>query len=92
MMGPEYFTAAGYLTDGDALCIACGEKQKLPVSDQITVATAESDFYPDGLSCGNCGATIVEPSFEDEYDDDIDPADFDELDGNGDDGGDLETD
>lgn len=75
MMGPEYFTAAGYITDGDILCVNCGEKRKLPVSDQITVATAESEFQEDGLYCGDCGAIIVDPpvteSFDEEYEYDI---------------------
>lgn len=90
MMSNEYFTAAGYVTDGDILCVPCGEKRKLPVADQITVATAESDFAEDGLYCGDCGAVIVEPpepeDFEYEYELDDDGA------YNENEGGDLETD
>ena len=84
MMGPEYFTAAGYVTeDGEILCVNCGEKRKLHVADQITRATAESDFAEDGLWCGDCGAIIVEPpveEFDEEYE--YDPDD-DDADGNG---------
>lgn len=67
MMGPEYFTVAGYLIDGDILCRACGEKAKLPASDQITEAQAYSEFQEDGLWCGKCGAEIVEPPVEEYF-------------------------
>lgn len=62
----EYFTVAGYITDGAVLCRDCGERQALPVSDQITVAQAESDFGSDGLYCDACMAEIVEPYTEEE--------------------------
>lgn len=83
MMGPEYFTAAGYvLEDGDILCVGCGEKRKLPVRDQITRATAEADFSEEGLWCGVCGAIIVQPpapEFDEEYEYDPDEEDADDL-------------
>jgi len=74
MMGSEYFTAAGYLIDDVVLCVNCGEASKLPVSDQITVATAEADFAEDGLWCGDCGATIVEPPDTERDDEDYEVA------------------
>ena len=71
MMGKEYFTVAGYVSDGGVLCRECGERQALLVEDQITEAQAYSDF-PEGLSCDSCFAEIVppeeveEPEVEDE--------------------------
>jgi hypothetical protein len=94
MMSSEYFTAAGYEIDGDILCVPCGERRKLPVSDQITAAVAESDFAEDGLWCGDCGAIIVQPPLEEidedfEYDPDMDmEGGYGEIE----EGGDLETD
>lgn len=70
MMGPEYFTAAGYLNEGDdVFCVACGDKEGMPVSKQLTVAEVESSF-PEGLWCGNCGAQIVAPQVPEDYIDD----------------------
>lgn len=69
MMGPEYFTVAGYLIDGDILCRDCGDKQALPASDQITEAQAWESFGNEGLNCGACFAEIVpmpEPEDEEE--------------------------
>ena len=63
MMGPEYFTAAGYLGDGFIVCVECGDKRKMLVADQITVATAEANFK-EGLYCDDCGKEIVEPYVE----------------------------
>ena len=74
----------------DVLCVACGEKEKLPVSDQITVATAESDFAGEGLCCGNCGAIIVEPPIG-ELDEEYEFEDESEFE-NDQEGGDLDID
>lgn len=65
MMGPEYFTVAGYHTDGEILCSDCGEKQALPASAQITVAQAYEEF-PEGLNCASCFLEIVEAPIEDD--------------------------
>ena len=69
MMGPEYFTVAGYATDGAIVCRDCGEKQALPASDQITEAQAYADFGDTGMYCDACGTEIVEPYIEEEESD-----------------------
>ena len=87
MISSEYLTAGGYITDGDILCVNCGEKRKLPVAAQITLAQIESDFFEDGVWCGDCGVEPPEPvdvEYEYELDDD---GSYNENEG-----GDLETD
>lgn len=59
MMGREYFTVAGYTTDGAVVCRKCGEAANLPAAQQITESQANSDFSEDGLYCGTCGTVIV---------------------------------
>jgi hypothetical protein len=86
MMSSEYFTPAGYLTDGGIVCVNCGDKRKLPVADQILESTVASDFEEHGLACDDCGAVIVEPSEVYYYDDEYHGDEDDEE------GGDLETD
>lgn len=71
MMGPEYFTVAGYVGDGFIVCSECGEKAEMPAKDQLTVAQAESEFSDGGLYCDDCGKEIVEP-YEEEQDDEQD--------------------
>lgn len=63
MFSSEYFTVAGYQTDGETLCRACGDKAGLPVSEQFTEAQAYSDYCLDGegLYCDQCSAEIVAP-------------------------------
>jgi hypothetical protein len=84
MMGREYLTAAGYVTsDGDTICVNCGDKRKLPVAAQITLAAAADQAEDAGLWCDSCGATIVEP--EPEFDDESEfERDYE--------GGDIDTD
>lgn len=60
MFGPEYFTVAGYLTDGGILCRECGDKAGLPVSDQIMQSEFNSG-WEEGCYCDNCTAEIVAP-------------------------------
>jgi hypothetical protein len=68
MMGKEYFTVAGYLTDGAVLCRDCGEKQALPASAQITEAQARADYANDGLNCDACFAEIVPATLPEDED------------------------
>jgi hypothetical protein len=65
MLSLSQLTPVAYLTDGDILCIACGDKAGLPVSAQLIEYDLESDFE-DGLWCGDCGKELVEPYVEDE--------------------------
>ena len=65
MLSLSQLTPVAYLTDGDILCIECGDKAGLPVSDQLIEYNLESDFE-DGCWCGDCGKELVEPYVEDE--------------------------
>ena len=66
MMGSEYFTVAGYFADGAIVCRECGDRQALPVSEQVTTAQLSSDFGQDGLYCDSCGVGIVPESDEED--------------------------
>ena len=63
MMGPEYFTVAGYMGDGFIVCRECGEKEgsEFTAEDSLSVAQVEESFSNDGLYCDTCGEVIVEP-------------------------------
>ena len=61
MFGPEYFTVAGYLTDGAFLCRGCGDKAGLPVSDQIMQSEFNGGDWNDGCYCDDCGDEICAP-------------------------------
>ena len=65
MLSLSQLTPVAYLTDGDILCIECGDKAGLPVSAQLIEYNLESDFE-DGCWCGDCGKELVEPYVEDE--------------------------
>ena len=65
MLCLSQLTAVAYLTDGDIVCLACGDKAGLPVKDQLIAYNLESEFE-DGLWCGDCGKELVEPYVEDE--------------------------
>lgn len=66
MMGPEYFTVGAYIPadEGTILCVECGEKRKLPASDQITQNMLWENFGEDGAWCDECHTEIVEPYVE----------------------------
>lgn len=65
MLCLSQLTAVAYLTDGDIVCLACGDKAGLPVKDQLIAYNLESEFE-DGLWCDDCGKELVEPYVEDE--------------------------
>lgn len=61
---------AGAYWDGECsiVCVACGDKKKLPVSAQIIRYNLDSE-WPDGLTCDECGEWIVEPDEVEEFED-----------------------
>lgn len=59
MFGPEYFTPVGYLTDCCFLCVECGDKEGLPISEQVMAAYFNNDY--EGTYCDQCGAEINPP-------------------------------
>jgi hypothetical protein len=65
MFGLEYMTVGGYSTEGGILCRECGERQRLPLRDAVSVAQLRDD-WPEGLWCGECLAEIVSPEEEEE--------------------------
>lgn len=65
MLTLSQLTAVAYITDGDILCLACGDKAGLLVKDQLIAYNLESGFE-DGLWCGECDKELVEPYVEDE--------------------------
>ena len=65
MLSLSQLTPVAYITDGAILCLACGDKAGLPVSDQLIEYNLESDFT-EGCWCDDCGKELVEPYIEDE--------------------------
>jgi hypothetical protein len=61
MLSLSQLTPVAYITDGAIVCIACGDKAGLPVSDQLLEYSLVSDFN-DGCWCNDCGKELVEPS------------------------------
>jgi transcription elongation factor Elf1 len=59
---------AYWASDCTIVCVKCGDKMKLPVSAQIIRYNLDSE-WPDGLWCDECGAVIVEPEEETEFED-----------------------
>lgn len=70
MLSLSQLTPVAYITDGEILCIKCGDKAGLPISDQIIEYSLDSDFAEDGCWCGECGKELVEPYVEDEPEED----------------------
>ena len=61
MLSLSQLTPVAYLTDGDILCIECGDKAGLPVSAQLIEYNLESDFE-DG--CWYCSNTQRRPPWQ----------------------------
>ncbi len=60
MFGVEYITVGAYLTDGTLLCRECGERERLPADDSISIASLEQE-WPDGAWCDTCGRELPAP-------------------------------
>ena len=70
MLSIEQMTITAYLTDGDIVCRACGEKAGLPTKDALCDYTMQSEFSDEcGAYCGDCGKEIVEPYVEEAEED-----------------------
>src|ERR1039458_7824432 len=71
MLCLSQLTAVAYLGDGFIVCLACGDKRKMPAKDNLIAYTLENDFE-EGLWCDDCGKELVEPYVEDEPETDED--------------------
>lgn len=66
MLSIEYMVTGAYFYEGESLCPACGEAQRLPVGYSGSLAQVWEDWGDTGLWCDRCGAEIVPPPGEDE--------------------------
>ena len=62
MFGPEYYTIAAYLGDGEIYCPDCWKSDSIEEDNNasLTQATVDNEF-PEGLYCGACMKEIAPP-------------------------------